>query len=148
MDLEWPTHLLSGITAGYLITNDWQGFVIGGAAALIPDLDEPKSKFGKLVPFVSVPLNKLFGHRTFTHSLLFVVFIGLLVAIVQDAQAGLIAMAGVVSLIVGDMLTGKVKLMYPLKKSYGVLIPKGSFLIIDRITFVSLCVILGMLVMR
>ncbi|MBI2503655.1 MAG: efflux RND transporter periplasmic adaptor subunit [Candidatus Latescibacteria bacterium] len=38
--------------------------------SLLPDLDSPKSAPGRLLPFLSQPLERRWGHRTVTHSLL------------------------------------------------------------------------------
>ncbi|MCB1770817.1 MAG: metal-dependent hydrolase [Candidatus Competibacteraceae bacterium] len=47
--------------------------LIGGllimVASLLPDIDHPPAKIGRLFWFVSVPLERRFGHRTLTHSL-------------------------------------------------------------------------------
>ena len=45
------------------------GWVLAAVASLLPDLDLPPSKIGRLFWFVSVPLERRFGHRTLTHSL-------------------------------------------------------------------------------
>ena len=39
--------------------------------AALPDIDHPKSHLGRRFRFTSKVVNKAFGHRTFTHSLLF-----------------------------------------------------------------------------
>lgn len=38
--------------------------------SLLPDIDHPQSYLGRRLPFLSVPIFKLFGHRGFTHSFL------------------------------------------------------------------------------
>lgn len=38
--------------------------------SLLPDIDHPKSAFGRMVPFLSYPISAVFGHRGITHSLL------------------------------------------------------------------------------
>ena len=48
---------------------------LAGAGALLPDLDHPGSTFGRLVPFISIPIAALFGHRGITHSLVGVVLV-------------------------------------------------------------------------
>ena len=45
------------------------GWVLAAVASVLPDLDLPPSKIGRLFWFVSVPLERRFGHRTLTHSL-------------------------------------------------------------------------------
>ena len=52
------------------------GAVILGA--LLPDLDTPQSALGRLLPFLSIPLERRWGHRTLTHSLLAVAGLALL----------------------------------------------------------------------
>ena len=38
--------------------------------SLLPDIDFPRSSLGRLVPFLSVPIERRWGHRTITHCLL------------------------------------------------------------------------------
>jgi inner membrane protein len=130
--MEWSTHGLTGVVVGYSVTGDWKIALASGVFALVPDLDEPKSKFGRLFFIISIPINSLFGHRTFTHSLLFA---GLLWFILNlfDSWLALPALIGVLSHIAGDLITGRVKLLYPLQNSIGVPIPPSQFVIIDRI---------------
>ncbi len=73
-----PTHSVFGLfltltilaVFGVKVSLHWSilGFAIMGA--IIPDIDYPKSMIGKLFPFISSNLERKFGHRTFTHSLL------------------------------------------------------------------------------
>ena len=70
-----PTHLafasvlyLGGATLfGY--KPDWIGWLLAAVASLGPDVDLPTSKVGRLFFWLSVPLERRFGHRTLTHSL-------------------------------------------------------------------------------
>ena len=48
---------------------DWVGWLLAAAASLLPDVDLPPAKIGRLFWFLSVPLERRFGHRTLTHSL-------------------------------------------------------------------------------
>lgn len=139
--MEWSTHALSGALAGYLITNDWKGATVGVVAGVVPDLDEHRSKFGKMFFPISFLMNKLFGHRTFTHSLLFVCIVWLVLCIFADVWISFVAAAGILAHILGDMLTGKVKLFYPVDKSIGFRINPIFFQPIDRITRILLLVI-------
>lgn len=142
--LEWSTHAMTGIVLGYVVTGDWKLSLISGLAALIPDLDEPRSKFGKPLFFISIPLNQVFGHRTFTHSLLFVGIIGLITAFFNLSIA-LASILGVLTHIIGDMLTGKVKLLYPNKKGYGLGISRFSYVLTDRITRLISLILIGLI---
>lgn len=131
--LEWQTHALSGVVAGYFATGGmWQGAVVGGLAGIVSDLDEPESKFGKYLPFISYPLNSVFGHRTFTHSLLFVAITGSVFYMFFELWVALAVMSGILAHIIGDMLTGTVQLLFPLKVKIGIKIPRSLFVVIDR----------------
>ena len=49
---------------------DWVGWLLAAAASLLPDVDLPPAKIGRLFWFLSGPLERRFGHRTLTHSLI------------------------------------------------------------------------------
>lgn len=95
----------------------------GGIAlgSLLPDIDHPQSYLGRRIPLLSVPINKLFGHRGFTHSLLSLSLLGIASAFYWAVNplffGGLLL--GYFSHILGDMLTPMgVPLFYPDKKRY------------------------------
>lgn len=143
--MEWTTHMLSGIVAGYAVSGgDWKGAVIGGVAGVIPDLDEHKSKFGKVFFPISYVINKSFGHRTLTHSLLFAVTIGIFLMPFFESYIWLSVTSGILAHIVGDMLTGKVKFLYPSKRSIGISVSLLTFKFIDKVTAVILLIIIMM----
>ncbi|MFD2658482.1 metal-dependent hydrolase [Gracilibacillus thailandensis] len=139
--MEWTTHAVTGIGLGYAFTGDWKIALISGAMAVVPDLDEPRSRFGKLFFFISIPLNMLFGHRTFTHSLLFVALLGGIVSLFSPSIA-IASIIGVLTHILGDMATGKVKLLYPLPKSIGISVSRFNYLLIDRLTRLATVVLI------
>ena len=45
---------------------DGIGWLLAAAASGLPDVDLPPAKIGRLFWFVSVPLERRFGHRTLT----------------------------------------------------------------------------------
>ena len=47
---------------------DGIGWLLAAAASLLPDIDLPPAKIGRLFWFLSGPLERRFGHRTITHS--------------------------------------------------------------------------------
>lgn len=49
--------------------------------SLLPDLDHPKSKLGKKVPFFSKTVNAAFGHRGIFHSLFFALLVAYLASL-------------------------------------------------------------------
>lgn len=141
--MEWTTHALSGVALGYTVTNDWKLALVSGLFAVIPDLDEPKSKFGKPFFFISFPINQIFGHRTLTHSLLFTAVLGL-TTVFFSPLFSIAAMLGILAHIIGDMLTGKVQLLYPCKLKLGISVSRTNYLLMDRIvrviTLLLVCV--------
>lgn len=115
------THILGGIAASLAyaqMTNHDPIIMVsaGIVGALLPDICHSGSKIGRKLPILSKLVNMLFGHRTFTHSLLFLVMIAWLLNsfIPNDAvKAGFLA--GMVSHYVLDMVTKNgIKLFFPL----------------------------------
>ena len=88
------THVVFGLAlclaAGRLGVVPVDALTLGaaGIGSLLPDLDHPKSTFGRKVPFVSVPFAAIAGHRGFTHSL---IGVGLCVAGLLSVVGGLAA---------------------------------------------------------
>jgi inner membrane protein len=74
--LTLPTHVafasvlyLGGATLfGY--RPDAISWALAAIASLLPDIDLPPARIGRLFWFISVPLERRFGHRTLTHSAL------------------------------------------------------------------------------
>jgi len=115
------THIVGGIAASlaYAQITNYDPIIMLGAGivgALLPDICHTGSKIGRKFKLLSKLINMLFGHRTFTHSLLFLVIIAMLLNsfIPNEAvKAGLLA--GMVSHYVLDMATKNgIKLLYPL----------------------------------
>lgn len=137
--IDWKTHFISGAVAGYALTGEWKGAVIGGIAGIVPDIDDPRSKIGRPLFFVSIPLNQIFGHRTLTHSLLFV---GALWLLLQPftVWADVIAV-GLLVHILGDMLTGIVSVLYPVPLGIGIPVGRMGYVIVDRLARIGLVVL-------
>ncbi|MFS0656118.1 metal-dependent hydrolase [Bacillus sp. 179-C3.3 HS] len=74
------THIMGGIAASTAVAS-YYGFdpvtmtAAGSVGSLIPDLCHTKSKIGRKFPLLSTLISSMFGHRTFTHSLLFLLII-------------------------------------------------------------------------
>lgn len=138
--MEWTTHTLCGVVAGYAVTYDWMGAAAGGIAAQLSDIDEPDSHIGKPFFFLAYPIKRLFGHRTFTHSFLFALILG--VALFPFIPHVLVygAVAGVIAHILGDMLTGKVKVLFPYSKPLGLTVSRFSYIMTDRLTRLAMTV--------
>src|SRR5690625_5220876 len=89
---------------------------------------------------ISLFLNITFGHRTFTHSLLFAFLSGAILYPFTESWVWLATFVGILAHIGGDMLTGKVKFFYLLKQSVGIRIKPFYFTPIDRVTRLILIV--------
>lgn len=72
-----PTHSAFGIFLTLIILSvfgvqeslHWTILLMAVIGSIMPDLDHPKSAVGRVFSFISVPLDRRFGHRTITHSL-------------------------------------------------------------------------------
>lgn len=116
------THIVGGITASLAfaqISNDNPLVLVGAGAvgALLPDICHSGSKIGQTFPISSKIINRLFGHRSFTHSLLFLFLVALLMdAIVPYRSLTIGILLGMASHFILDMGTKKgVKLFFPIK---------------------------------
>ncbi|WP_017727828.1 metal-dependent hydrolase [Halalkalibacterium ligniniphilum] len=127
--MKGPTHILGGLAAATISTQLFdvhvQETLYFYSAALfgsvIPDICHPKSMVGRMVPFISHFLLRIFGHRSVTHSLLFLFLITWLTNLLMingaaDIQAGLLI--GIVSHLILDAMTPRgIRLLYPIKMS-------------------------------
>ncbi len=91
------------------------GFVVG-VAAVLPDIDHGTSTVGRLAPALSLAIERKFGHRTFTHSVLCVAGLALLLfpLLVVERDLYVCFLAGYASHPFLDTMTVTgVKLFYP-----------------------------------
>ena len=116
------THITGGIAASLAFAQvshyEPAILLIGGVAgALIPDICHGSSTISRKFPFVSKIISALFGHRTFTHSLLFLLLALALfetIGLNEALSAGIIV--GMVSHLLLDMATKRgIKLLFPLR---------------------------------
>ena len=101
------------------------GTMAAGFGGLMPDIDHPHSALGRRIPFISIPLSHLVGHRGVTHSLLAVIAILVLLPVAAFTMDTRITMMvapmciGYLSHIAGDALTPSgVPLLWPRRKRY------------------------------
>lgn len=114
------THLVGGVASALVVASvtsyDPTTLVISGAAGgLLPDICHGGSKIGRKLPVVSKIVNILFGHRTFTHSLLFLMIICILSeTFLTNESITFGLLAGMVSHLILDAATKNgIKLLYP-----------------------------------
>lgn len=119
--MEGKTHIIGGAAFGlaFAAYTGHDPILATGAGALggiIPDICHTGSKIGKKLPALSFIVSKVFGHRTFTHSLGFLVLTAWLMStlpIHSSIQWGIIV--GMFSHMLLDACTKNgIKFLYPL----------------------------------
>lgn len=118
------THGACGTLVGALTINYYQTdlfttvtiLCLSLVSSLLPDICHTKSKLGRHFKILSVIVNIFFGHRTFTHSLLFIVLITILLSLIKTPNYYMVSiLGGMLSHVILDMLTPRgVKFLYPL----------------------------------
>ncbi len=115
------THIVGGIASGMALASVTSYdptilFLSGAVGGLIPDICHGGSKIGRKAPTLSKVINVLFGHRTFTHSLLFLLLVWFVLgAFVSIESITLGVLVGMASHLVLDAATKNgIKLLYPL----------------------------------
>lgn len=116
------THIIGGLAASlaFAQVTDFEPILLVGAGvvgALIPDICHGGSTIGRKFKVLSKVINALFGHRSFTHSLLFLVLIAILLTSFVDNESIVMGiLVGIASHYILDMATKNgIKLLYPLK---------------------------------
>ena len=126
-----PNHLVGGFTftgifgslLGINILSDHRLLPIIFIASLLPDIDHSKSLIGKVFLPISKILNKRYGHRTITHSLVAVIVLTGFLSVIQNALFPSIKVYQVFGLaysshLLLDMITVQgIPLFYPFKKN-------------------------------
>ena len=115
------THLVFALLIGlltfkYFNLNPILFIVITSLTSFLPDIDHPKSKIGRKIKILSYPINFIFGHRGFFHS----IFVALVLSFAIWYFFGnyyIPFLIGFVSHLIGDALTVQgVNFIYPLKE--------------------------------
>ncbi|MEC5249587.1 metal-dependent hydrolase [Bacillus licheniformis] len=114
------THIMGGVAsctaAAYFYGYDPVFMTASGViGALIPDICHTKSKIGRRLPILSAVVSSVFGHRTFTHSLLFLLITAFATHLYFADQSILVGlMAGMASHLLLDAGTvNGIKLFFP-----------------------------------
>lgn len=96
--------------------------------SLLPDIDHPQSIIGQRVPFISTPIHKLWGHRSITHSIFFLMGSTYLAHFLSFSFIALGLGIGILSHILLDLLCpgSGVAFLYPLYKHRIQLVKKST----------------------
>lgn len=129
------THALAGAVVGAAISRHPLGTVLGAVAALVPDIDEPKSTLGSRVPLLSAICKLALGHRGVTHTVIAAALISLL-GIAAAPYVGLsstlcavITFLSASSHVILDSLTPNgTQALWPLERRFSGPIRTGSLL--------------------
>jgi len=159
MFMLWSSHFLAGASAGLFIAErlahgDLKAAAfsagVAGLAALLPDLDSPYSKLGRAVPVISWPLKFTAGHRGFFHSLAGCALLcaGVLFALrfwrpLELSLALYVVMAGLLSHLAFDSLSGRCPWLWPLGAGIGVGIVKTRGILEKVVVIPALLVLFG-----
>lgn len=142
------THIMGGIAVttayAYYSNYDPTTLIISGAiGAIIPDICHGGSKIGRRFPVLSKIINAIFGHRTITHSLLFLVLIGYVISLVSENQSIVIGvLLGMASHLVLDACTKNgIKLLYPASVTVRLPITTRTGGVIENIVLIALTVV-------
>lgn len=169
--MKGRNHLICGTVTGCclmastILSGEADYGVTGMAVAatmvgsLFPDIDSRTSKLGSKMKITSTIANKLFGHRGFLHSPLFVlVALGILSIVFTKAEIKEYSLIyygfiiGMINHLFCDMLTkGGIPLFYPLSKWKFSILPmksgsKWEFIPLF-ITCIIICVITGLFIL-
>ena len=138
------THASCGFLIGMYFAKDYgvslDSVVILSAAvtgSVVPDICHTKSYIGRRLPIISFIFSIIFGHRSFTHSLLFLLLNFMILDIIAVPTVFIVSYAvGILSHLILDMMTKKgVSLFYPLKKRISLPIYFKTGGIVDYLLF-------------
>lgn len=135
--MEGKTHIAGGVAAGvfYLTFRepvDSDLLFVGSCVlgALIPDIDHTGSTLSRKVPLLDNIISGVFGHRTITHSLLFMALAWWLfkwATLPPDFELGVLI--GIASHLLLDALTKDgIQFFWPFKIKIGFVVKTGGLL--------------------
>lgn len=103
-------------------------YIVGGVAALLPDIDDNRSYIGSRFAPVAFPIRMIFGHRGITHSLLMLGILGGLVYFFGNDFGWMIPFViGYASHLLADYVTNTgIPLFYPYSRRYRFVVTFGT----------------------
>ncbi|MFP7334030.1 metal-dependent hydrolase [Shouchella clausii] len=146
------THMIGGVVACQAMdtivfsgAHGWVYYAAGLVGAVLPDICHTHSKIGRRFPVLSKTIATIFGHRTFTHSLLFLLLASIVLRWLfpeNDAvQTGVLI--GIASHYLLDALTVRgIRFFYPANIRVRIAwIRTGSWL--ETVVLVALTIAMG-----
>ncbi|OPX90831.1 MAG: Inner membrane protein YdjM [Pelotomaculum sp. PtaB.Bin104] len=137
----WRTHFLASAAAGLLLAGHTDAKTaalsagVAGIAALLPDVDSPDSKIGRMIPVIPRLFKTVVGHRGALHSAIGVAAVFILAALFLGWRAHIpkmhyLILAGYLSHLVMDSFNPQgVPWLWPYGKRFGLpLVQTGSLL--------------------
>ena len=126
-----PNHIIGGVVFTGIFCSFWNINIFSSPwylaitifSSLLPDIDHTRSTIGKIFLPIAKYLDRNFGHRTITHSIIFVMVTYLIVYLFSaftflDMNIPLIFIFAIISHLIFDMLTVQgVPLFYPFKRN-------------------------------
>ncbi len=129
--MKAPNHVIGGLVFTGIFCSFWNVNIFSSPwyltitvfTSLLPDIDHTRSLIGKMFLPIAKYLDRNYGHRTITHSLIFTVALYLLVYLfshysLKDSNIPMIFIFAMSSHLIFDMLTIQgVPLFYPFKRN-------------------------------
>lgn len=152
----WRTHFLAGAALGLA----WASYAaepatalkvaaVAGTAALLPDLDDPRSRLGRKVAPVSFAAKVVFGHRGALHSLLGVLGAFLLAKLAVPWAAVPVLLGYLSHLVVDSLNPAGIPWLWPVvRKHFGLPLVSTGSMAEKLLVFPVLVVLCGWLWLR
>ena len=115
-----PTHVAFAVACGTLFHVSTHDIVLLSGGALLPDVDHNRSFAGRLLPWISIPLQKRFGHRKEVHSIFLWVFFTALGYYLWEPLYW-IGLGGISHIIIDTLNVSGVRLLLPVSEKVCVL---------------------------
>ncbi len=116
--------------------------------SVLPDIDSPKSYIGRVLPYASIPIERQWGHRTITHSLLCLLALSVMIwpLLIWQTPCYAALLLGYMSHIIADCATKSgVPLFYP--HSAACVFPGSAKYRIKTGSMVERCLLIGLVCM-
>lgn len=149
-----PTHIAFSVSISLMFGfSSFESLLLLSFGSVLPDIDHPKSFIGKIFYFLSIPLNRKFGHRGLIHSILLWLPI-MVLGLYYFKPLGIIGIGVIFHIILDAWNVAGVHLMKPLSEKTYVMAQKkyriasGSKREYVLLVFLLLFIFLGLSVVK